>query len=72
MTDGALGNVQRRLMTMAEVEAEFGFNVSTQRYWRYKGTGPRSFRAGRRVLYEVAEINRWINEQAARQTGGAA
>lgn len=69
---GELDRARRRLMTMAEVEAEFGFNVNTQRYWRYKGTGPRSFRAGRRVLYERAEIDRWINEQSARQPGGAA
>ena len=32
----------------------------TVRYWRHTGTGPASFRIGRRVLYELGDVEEWI------------
>jgi hypothetical protein len=37
----------------------------TLRYWRYAGTGPRSYRLGRRCYYDVVDLNAWIDEQKA-------
>jgi hypothetical protein len=37
--------------------------VATLRYWRYLGTGPRSFRLGRRVLYRADDLRSWIDAQ---------
>lgn len=33
---------------------------STLRYWRHNGTGPRSFRIGRRVKYMRSDLDAFI------------
>jgi hypothetical protein len=38
--------------------------LATLRYWRHLGTGPNSFRLGRRVLYRRADLRTWIDAQA--------
>jgi predicted DNA-binding transcriptional regulator AlpA len=53
------------LLTTAEVAALTRAPVSTVRYWRYLGTGPRGFRIGRRVLYRREEVLRWLAVQEA-------
>jgi hypothetical protein len=35
-------------------------DATCQRYWRYRNTGPRSFRLGRRVLYRRSDLHDWI------------
>ena len=35
--------------------------VSTLRFWRHKGTGPRYFKRGNRILYRGADVNSWID-----------
>jgi excisionase family DNA binding protein len=50
-------------MTTAEVAQVTRSPESTVRYWRHCGTGPRSFRLGRRVLYRRGEVDRWIAER---------
>jgi hypothetical protein len=37
--------------------------IATLRYWRHLGTGPRSFRAGRHVVYLRGDVAAWINHQ---------
>ncbi len=60
-------------MTMAEVQAEFGFPIDTLRYWRQRGEGPRSFKLGRRVVYDRSDLATWITrEKQLSQQGGAA
>jgi predicted DNA-binding transcriptional regulator AlpA len=51
------------LLTTAEVAAITRAPVSTVRYWRHLGTGPRSFRLGRRVVYRRHEVDRWLVER---------
>jgi hypothetical protein len=51
------------LLTITEAAAVLRTPVATLRYWRYLGTGPRSFRLGRRVLYRAGDLHRWIQEQ---------
>jgi excisionase family DNA binding protein len=51
------------LLTTAEVAAVTRAPVSTVRYWRHLGRGPRGFRIGRRVLYRREEVLRWLAEQ---------
>jgi DNA-binding transcriptional MerR regulator len=60
--------MKRQLMTMAEVQAEFGFPLDTLRYWRQRGGGPPSFRLGRRVMYDRADLDAWITR--AKQAHG--
>ena len=40
-------------------------SVDTLRYWRHKGTGPKSFRMGRRVFFRQSDLDAFIAEKAA-------
>ena len=50
MSDRTAGD-QPELLTITEAAGVLRTPVATLRYWRHLGTGPRSFRLGRRVLY---------------------
>jgi len=56
-------NFDTNLLTTDEVALMTRAPVSTVRYWRFLGTGPRSFRVGRRVLYRAEEVSRWLVEK---------
>ncbi|MGW6701777.1 helix-turn-helix transcriptional regulator [Nocardia sp. NPDC055049] len=50
-----------------------GIPEGTWRYWAHIGTGPASFKLGRRRVWRESAILAWINEQEqATLTGGAA
>jgi excisionase family DNA binding protein len=51
------------LLTINEAAEILRAPVATLRYWRHLGTGPRSFRPGRRVLYRRADVHAWIDAQ---------
>ncbi len=44
--------------------------VATLRYWRHLGTGPRSCRLGRRILYRRDDLQAWVEEQLGRSATG--
>jgi DNA-binding transcriptional MerR regulator len=54
------------LSTMEEVAKRVRAPLDTLRYWRAIGAGPPSFKLGRRVLYRDADVELWIEEQAAK------
>ena len=60
------------LLTIAEVADVVRFPLATLRYWRHLGTGPRSFRLGRRIVYRASDLRTWINTQADASDAGAA
>src|SRR5665647_2096667 len=60
------------LLTISEVAAIVRAPIATMRYWRYLGTGPRSFRLGRRVVYRVGDLQAWSETQASDSCAGAA
>ena len=47
-----------------DVAQYLGVPESTVRYWRYKGTGPRSRKIGRRRKYRPAEVEAWAESKA--------
>jgi excisionase family DNA binding protein len=49
------------LLTITEAAELLRAPVATLRYWRHLGTGPRSFRLGRRVLYRNEDLRSWID-----------
>ena len=53
------------LLTILEAAQLLRAPVATLRYWRHLGTGPRSFRLGRRVLYRYDDLRSWIDAQHA-------
>ena len=64
MTEPATGR-EPELLTIAEAAELVRAPVATLRYWRHLGTGPRSFRLGRRVLYRRDDLHDWIAQQRA-------
>ena len=52
------------LLTITEAADVLRAPVATLRYWRHLGTGPMSFRLGRRVLYRRTDLRTWIDAQA--------
>ena len=64
MPDRPAGH-EPELLTIAEAAELLRAPVATLRYWRHLGTGPRSFRLGRRVLYRTDDLHAWIAQQHA-------
>jgi excisionase family DNA binding protein len=52
-------------MTTQEIAELLRTSPETVRYWRHIGRGPASFKIGRRVLYDRADVEAWV--AAARQ-----
>ncbi len=56
-----------RLLTFDEVAELIRVPAATLRYWRHRGTGPKSFKMGpRRVMYRERDVLQWIDGQYAR------
>ena len=53
---------QHDLLTITEAADLVRAPVATLRYWRHLGTGPRSFRLGRRVVYRLDDLTSWIKQ----------
>jgi excisionase family DNA binding protein len=50
-----------KYLTTEEVAEVVRTSPETVRYWRQRGTGPKSFRLGRRVLYAVEDVETWLD-----------
>ena len=57
-----------RLLTMPEVAEQLRRPVATLRHWRWVGTGPASFRLGRRVVYREEDVTAWVEDQRKQAT----
>jgi len=53
--------VEDEYLTTAEVSAWTRQPTETLRYKRHTGTGPRSFKLGRRVLYRRSDVQAWLD-----------
>lgn len=56
------------LLTTAEFAELARTPAETVRYWRHIGYGPAGFKLGRRVLYDAAEVDAWIQSVRQAQT----
>ena len=55
----------------AQTAAATNIPAATLRWWRYSGTGPRSFRVGsRKVMYRQADVIAWLEGQYGRSSVG--
>lgn len=59
-------HVDDEILSIDEAAAFLRTFVSTMRYWRHLGTGPRSFKVGRHVRYWRSDLILWLAEQARR------
>lgn len=53
------------LIGIEEAAKMCGQSVSTLRWWKAQGVGPRSAKIGRRVMYKRTEVSDWIDAQFA-------
>lgn len=56
------------LLTLAEAANLLRTPQATLRYWRHLGSGPRSFKIGRHVVYNKDEVFQWLREQEAQDS----
>lgn len=47
-------------LTTQEAADRLRTTPETLRFWRHVGKGPRSFKAGKRVLYDATDIDAWV------------
>jgi excisionase family DNA binding protein len=66
MPDPTTDQRETELLTITEAADLLRAPVATLRYWRHLGTGPTSFRLGRRVLYRRDDLRSWIEDQHRR------
>jgi len=57
--------VMDKLLRLPEVAELIGVPENTLRFWRHRGTGPKSARLGRRVVYRECDVLAWIDQQFA-------
>jgi predicted DNA-binding transcriptional regulator AlpA len=57
-------------LTTAEFAELIRRPTETVRYWRHIGTGPKSFKVGRGVLYARADVEAWIEKARNAATAG--
>ena len=69
MTQPATGR-EPDLLTITEAADLLRAPVATLRYWCHLGTGPRSFRLGRRVLYRRDDLRAWVDAQHGQDRAG--
>jgi excisionase family DNA binding protein len=51
-----------KYLTTSEVAERFRTSAETVRYWRHVGKGPKSFKLGRRVLYDIEDVEAWLED----------
>lgn len=58
----------RRYLTPQEAADYLGLSLSNLAKRRMWGTGPRYLKLGRRVVYEIEDLDAWAREQARSST----
>lgn len=61
-----------KLLRLPDVAELTGVPENTLRFWRHVGTGPRSAKLGRRVVYREEDVTAWVEQQFADSRGPGA
>lgn len=61
-----------KMLTEQDVMNMTGLARGTLAYWRHAGQGPRSYKLGRRVRYDEADVLAWIQAQKTQTQRGDA
>jgi predicted DNA-binding transcriptional regulator AlpA len=62
---------ERRLIGERRVAAMLGYSQRQLQRWRRERKGPPSTKIGRRVFYEIKELQEWIKRKKAGSAGGS-
>jgi predicted DNA-binding transcriptional regulator AlpA len=60
--------VENEYMSAPELEQMTGTPASTWRYWAHIGSGPASFKLGRRRVWKKSSVLQWLESQEAAAT----
>ncbi|KUO56897.1 MAG: hypothetical protein APF80_11205 [Alphaproteobacteria bacterium BRH_c36] len=60
--------LQRKMLRTSEAADYCGSSVSTFEKLRVFGGGPQYVKLGRRVVYDPADLNKWLEENRRRST----
>jgi excisionase family DNA binding protein len=52
-----------KFITVTELADALSVPVATVYHWSSTGTGPRRIRVGKRVLFRITEIERWLESR---------
>lgn len=55
-------------LTPTELAERLRANPTTLAMWRVRGQGPKFIKAGRKVLYPLAEVEKWEADQLRQNT----
>jgi len=58
-------SLKDEILPKRQVSTEYGIPENTLSYWRAMGTGPKSAKLGRRVVYRRSDVEAWIDAQFA-------
>lgn len=58
-----MADTRDRLLRIREVADRTGIPEGTLRFWRHQGTGPKSAKLGRRLVYRESDVEGWIDAQ---------
>jgi predicted DNA-binding transcriptional regulator AlpA len=61
--------MNQKLLRVPDVAELTGVSENTLRHWRHMGTGPKSARLGRRIVYRATDVEAWIEAQFAEAVG---
>lgn len=56
-------DISSRLLSTEEVARILVVPVNTLYCWRYKGTGPKAFKVGKHLRYQLADVLAWLELQ---------
>ena len=59
-----------RPITTAELSEMIGIPESTLRFYRARRIGPRSYKLGRKTVYDLADVREWMRARKARSLQG--
>jgi excisionase family DNA binding protein len=58
----------KRLLTVGEAATYLSLSASSLNRWRVSGGGPRYVKLGGKVLYDVRDLDQWIEAHKRRST----
>lgn len=59
--------LEDEFFTASNLEGRTGIPASTWRYWASMGTGPHSFKIGRRRVWRRTTLEAWLAEQEGKR-----
>jgi excisionase family DNA binding protein len=56
-------DIPDRLLSVQDLAEYLGVLATTLYQWRYRREGPRGFRVGRHIRYQLTDVTEWVERQ---------